>query len=81
MVAWLTIDFTARRYGCLPSQLLKSGDTVDLRAAEIAVNYERWVKENPGIKNDHGFTQEQLLEKMQNAKNKQGRTEQQTEKD
>lgn len=72
-MAWLTIDFASKRYGVLPSQLLASGDTIDLHCAEIAAGYEKWVKENPGINNKHGLTQDELLEMMENAKDRASR--------
>jgi hypothetical protein len=65
---WLTVDFVAKRYGVLPSQLLKQGDAIDLKVAEMAVNYEKFVTENPGIKTDHGFSSEQLQKKMERAR-------------
>lgn len=65
----MTLDFTAKRYGVLPSQLLREGDTLDLDCANIAVEYEKFVTKNPGIKTNHGFTQEQLLQQMEAVRN------------
>jgi hypothetical protein len=73
---WLTVDFTAKRYGVLPSQLIREGDTLDLDCAEIAVAYEQFVMKNPGTKTNHGVSQEDLMRAMQNAKSK--KTSQQT---
>ena len=68
MTAWLTIDHAAKRYGVLPSKLMQSGDSIDLRCAEIAVGYELFVKKNPGIKTNHGFSQEQLQAAIEKAR-------------
>lgn len=65
---WITLDFVAKRYGVLPSKLLETGDVLDLKVAEMAVNYEKFVAENPGIKTDHGMTQQQLKQKMEKAR-------------
>ena len=65
---WLTVDFTAKRYGVLPSQLLREGDTIDIECANIAVGYETFVRENPGIKTNHGLSQDQLLQRIKEAK-------------
>lgn len=67
---WLTLDFAAKRYGVLPSQLLREGDTLDLECANIAVAYESYVHDNPGVKTNHGFSEKQLLEKLKRAKEK-----------
>jgi len=54
----------------LPSQLVGRGDTLDLDCANIAVAYELFVSENPGIKTNHGFTQDQLLDKIKQVRGK-----------
>lgn len=56
----LTIDFVARRYGVLPSTLMKSADTFDLKCAELAEGYAQFVRKNPHVKTNHGLTQEQM---------------------
>jgi len=68
VTVWLTVDYTAKRYGVLPSQLIREGDTLDLDCANIAVAYEQFVMNNPGVKTDHGLTQEQLMAQMERVK-------------
>lgn len=43
---------------------------MDLRCAEIAVGYEAFVRKNPGIKTNHGFSQDQLQAAIERARNK-----------
>lgn len=43
--SYVNLDFIAKRYGKLPSEVLKSGTTLDMRVADIAVGYERFVTE------------------------------------
>lgn len=38
------MDFVAKRYGILPSQLLASGASIDFQIADLAVKYESWAK-------------------------------------
>lgn len=66
---WLTLDQTAQRYGVLPSKLLKSGDSIDLLVAQIGIGYEAWQYQNPSVKNDHGFSQSELLDKINRTRN------------
>ena len=66
----LTIDFVARRYGVLPSTLMKSGDTFDLKCAELAEGFAQFTRKNPGVKTNHGFTQAQLQAQIDAVRNK-----------
>ena len=68
----MTLDFAAKRYGVLPSQLLREGDTLDIRVAEVAVAYEKFVNENPGVNTTHGMSQQQLAQQMEAVRNAQG---------
>lgn len=74
VAVWLTVDFTAKRYGVLPSQLIREGDTLDLDCANIAVAYEEYVRKNPGVKTNHGMTQQQLIEQMEAVRRAKGNT-------
>lgn len=49
--AWLLLDFVAKRYGCLPSKVLKSGSSIDVECANFAVAYEAHVKKQ--VENGH----------------------------
>jgi hypothetical protein len=42
--AWLTVDFVAKRYGVLPSQLLAKGWNTDIVCANLAVGYENYLR-------------------------------------
>lgn len=45
MNTWLTLDFVAQRYSLLPSQVLKSGSSLDIQIANLAVGYESYIHE------------------------------------
>lgn len=64
----MTLDYTAKRYGVLPSQLLREGDVLDLKVSQLAVDYERYVRENPGVKTNHGLNQDELMAMLERAK-------------
>jgi len=38
----MTLDFVAKRYGKLPSEILKSGSNLDLYVAELSVGYQNY---------------------------------------
>ncbi len=67
---WLTIDVVAKRYGVLPSMILKEGDNFDLLCAEFAVSYEAWAMKNKDnkINNTHGLSQEDMLASIQRVR-------------
>jgi hypothetical protein len=62
------LDFVAKRYGVLPSQVMKLGDSIDMKCANLAVSYESYLnkKQDGGWKdkNDHGYSQEQELHQV-----------------
>ena len=68
----MTLDFVAKRYGVLPSHVMKFGDSIDVRCANLSVMYESYLnkknKEGFQDKSDHGLSQEQLVEMMERAK-------------
>ena len=70
------MDFTAKRYGVLPSDLAARGDTLDLQCAEIGVGYEAWVQKNPKQNNSHGLTQDDMLKQLEAVRNAQNRARQ-----
>lgn len=43
--AWLTLDFVAKRYGKLPSQVLREGSSLDVECGELAVAFENYLNE------------------------------------
>lgn len=56
----------------MPSQVMKFGDSIDVRCANLAVSYETYLnKKREGgwkDKSDHGLSQEQLLSMVERAK-------------
>jgi len=64
MNAWLTLDFVAKRYGLLPSQLLKSGSSIDAKISILAVQYERFLQEKAQGEHTHKPVKEDDMLKM-----------------
>lgn len=58
----------------LPSQVMKLGDSIDVRCANIAIGYEQYLHRkaqgNIKDKSDHGLSQEQLKEMIAKAKSR-----------
>lgn len=46
----LLLDTTARRYGVLPSKLLKEGDTLDIHIVNTATAWEQYQHESASAK-------------------------------
>mgnify|MGYP001326703494 CR=1 FL=1 len=46
----LLLDTTARRYGVLPSRLLKEGDTLDIHIVNTATAWEHYQSESASAK-------------------------------
>jgi hypothetical protein len=57
----------AKRYGTLPSKVLESGDIIDLKCAEIAIEYEEYAKKNQGKGRtiNHKYSPEELAKQME----------------
>lgn len=64
MNAWLTVDFVAQRYGCLPSQVLKSGDSIDIKIAAFAVQHESYLAKKEKNKAEGKITPELSVDEM-----------------
>jgi len=72
----LTLDFVAKRYGKLPSEVMEKGTTFDLYVGDLAVRYQNWLHEKhtdkPGGQTpqqlNHGLSQEQLRSMMTQAR-------------
>lgn len=65
----VSLDNVASRYGILPSVALKQGNTIDLMVLDVASKYERYTQSDEYKKNK-GYTQKQLLEMVERAKDK-----------
>lgn len=70
----MTLDFVAKRYGKLPSEVLKTGDTADVQCAELAIRYEAYLNKQANDKADgkvtHNHSQEDLLNMIKRVKDK-----------
>jgi hypothetical protein len=58
-----------QRYSTLPSKILESGDTIDLKCAEIAIEYEQYVKKHQGQTLSHRYSPEELAKQMEAVRN------------
>lgn len=65
----LMLDLMAQRYGVLPSQVLKFGDTVDMITAITSLEYEAWKqnKKSKGHTPTH-HSQEELQARIQSVR-------------
>ena len=59
----------AKRYSCLPSEILRRGNTIDLWCMEFSVGYENYVrrKQERGEPLNHGKSQEELQAMIERA--------------
>lgn len=68
------LDQLAHRYGLLPSQVLKQGDSLDITVMDVAFTYKKYVEEknNPNTNMDTKlFDEEQLTAAVEKQKAKQ----------
>lgn len=71
MGAWLTIDFIAKRYGYLPSEVIEKGSSIDVVVSNLGVSYENYLSK----KNEDGHvqtkhSQEELQGMLDKVRNK-----------
>jgi hypothetical protein len=70
----LTVDFMAKRYGKLPSEIMATATTFDMTVGQTAVEYENYCYEREkrkaeGVAEPAGnLTQEQMLEMIKKVK-------------
>lgn len=60
----LTLDFVAKRYGKLPSEVLESGSSIDLQIANLAVAYENYLHKKHSDAKDGKITPDLTVEQM-----------------
>lgn len=64
----------AKRYSKLPTEILESGTTLDLKIAEIAVGYETYLSKNPqqarSATLNSNYSQEELKAMIDSVKEK-----------
>jgi hypothetical protein len=72
----LTVDFIAKRYGKLPSEIMASATTFDMTVGQTAVEYENYCYDREkrradGVAEPAGnLTQEQMLDMIKKVKEK-----------
>jgi hypothetical protein len=59
------LDFVAKRYGKLPSEVIESGSSIDLQIANLAVHYENYLHKKHQDKADGKITPNLSQEEMQ----------------
>jgi hypothetical protein len=69
------LDFISKRYGKLPSEVLRSGSSLDIFVAEIAVGYQNYQQRKqkgqaPDIKNK--YSEKELLDMIKRARGEDG---------
>jgi hypothetical protein len=69
----LMLDTLGQRYGCLPSEILAKGDSIDIKIMTTSIAWhnerERRAQEGYKMPNNHGYTTEELL-KMKERMNR-----------
>lgn len=73
MVSILQIDGLGKRYGILPSEVLRRGDTFDLYIMDCAMSFERYHQQkqmNDGKPPIQSYSTEKLLEMLPEHKRK-----------
>lgn len=68
----MTLDRLGQRYGCLPSEVLREGNTFDLQVLDIAMSYENYLrdKQNGLVPNVSTDVMEQALKQVKKNDNK-----------
>lgn len=62
-----------KRYGILPSQALKLGNTIDIRCAIVAIEYENYLNSKARDEtNSADLSQEDMLAMMQQVRGQEG---------
>ena len=62
----------ARRYGLLPSQMMRLGDSLDMKCANLSLAYENYLNKkqerNRKDKTDHGYSTQDLQQMVNSVK-------------
>jgi hypothetical protein len=70
----LSLDFVAKRYGRLPSEVLESGSSIDLQIANLAVQYENYLhkkhSDQANGKVTPNLSQEEMLSMLSAVRNR-----------
>ncbi len=73
----MTLDLIGKRYSKLPSEVLKSGSSIDVQIANIGIRYEAYLTkkaQNNGEEPVPELTESQMLEMVERVKNKDVKT-------
>ena len=69
----LLLDQLAHRYGMLPSQVLKTGDSLDITVLDVALTYKQFLEQKNNKDNSFDnklFDEEQLKAVAERAKSR-----------
>lgn len=70
------LDFLAKRYGKLPSEVMKFGDSLDMRCAVVSTGYESYLNKkeqnNESDNPTHGYSKQQLQEMINKVRARNG---------
>lgn len=75
MLSILQIDGVAKRYGKLPSEVLKEADTFDLYIMDVALSFEKYHHDkamNKGVRSPESYSSNELLEIYNKGKEQNG---------
>ncbi len=64
------LDAIAKRYGVLPSYLVKHGDTLDLTVMDVAISWEQHQHNKQNCNYTNSFDQEDLVKAMDSVRGK-----------
>ena len=64
------LDAIAKRYGVLPSYLIKHGDTLDLTVMDVAVSWEQHQHNKQQGKASSDYDQQDLVKAMESVRNR-----------
>lgn len=70
----MSLDFVAQRYGMLPSQLLREGNSLDFIVADTAQGYQNHLREQanqpPGSpqQTNHNLSEEKMMDMIKKVK-------------
>lgn len=65
------LDSMAQRYGKLPTEMLRQGDSFDIMVFDVAVTYEHYIRNKENKQVDQSmYSQEDLQAKMDSVRNK-----------
>jgi len=70
----VTIDWVAKRYGVLPSELIARGNSIDVMMADLGVSYENHLNKKAEAKSKGGvapapkLSQEEMAQMLENVR-------------